>query len=327
MDSRFTYSDFQNAMARFNLSSAEFLRKINRYCEYILGSELYSDLFSIVRATTTTGYIPIPREFGRAYGAVCDTFAQPVYGRWVEFIEYGLGKQDPSQMNLLGLIDAGNDHCVQAEIWDGGSEVPGTLRFTINSATDAAKIIRVFGTDDTTGAEVFDPSDHNRGLKVTLVSPSVDTTQVFRHVSGIQCPTNADGTPTMVSSWTLSKVISGTPQLAGTYDRTETRPKYTWYKTGQLNQTWELYCKRKHCGVKDPGDWIYPDNINAAERGFSALNYADKGEYTKELDAWERAKDILKEEYAAAIPPIRMFMTSDDFGGRAPLTGGRSFWT
>ncbi len=314
MDSSVTVADARTAFARFQLSNAEFLRKLNRASEYFLGSEVYTDLFSVLRAVATTGYLTPPRGYGRVYGAQQDENLAPgIYGQWTEFVEAGIARQDPATMRLTGLVDMGNKFVTQHEVWNADVESEGTLRVKIANPVDSAKAIRFYGTftdTDLVERDVLDVAGVP-GLNLTTVNPSADTSQLFKKVTGIQAPV-------MVGRWTLWKVVSGVETQIGAYEPGETRPRYFRYKTGAIGSTFHLYCKRQFVTYVNDTDWIYPDNVNAYEHAFAALDYRDRSDHKAEAERWKLGKDVLKEFYANAVPPIRQFMTSDGFGYPGP---------
>ncbi len=320
MDSIITLADARVSMARFGIASAEFLRKINRVSEYLLDSDVYTDIFSIVEFNTSPGYITIPRCFGRAIGVQDDGLNKPIVNQQLAWIEHGIGRQDPNNMTLDGLRDLGSHFCTWFDVRDSaGVEQSGTLRVKLESATDAAKTIRFNGTFiDTDGYEkqVLDAAG-NIGLNLTTVSPSADTTQFFKRVEGIQAPA------TMVGRWSLWKVISGVETLLGIYEPGETRPRYVRYETRVTDQPICVFCYRKYVPLVAETDWVFPSNMNATEYGFQALGYRDRGDFKTEEETWQQAKKVLKEQYARLSVGARTYFTSDDFGG---LPHGRGTW-
>ncbi len=306
MDSHLTVADLRTALARFGYGTADFLRRLNRSSEHYLNSEVFADLFTVVQVSTTTGYVTNPRQFGRAYGLIQGDLSMPIFSRWIEFIEYGIGRQDPNNMILAGLTDVGNHYCTQSEVWSAGVQQSGTLRVKIDNALDAPKVVRFDGTDSS-DLQVIDTTG-SRGSNLTLASPSADTTQVFKELQGIQLPAN------MLGRCTLWKVISGVETQIGVYEPGETRPRYTRYKIGKTSDTLRLYCRRKHVPYVAETDWVYPSNADAHEFGFLAQTYRDRGEFKTENEAWMQGKKVLKEEYAATVPYPRVMLTSEDFG-------------
>lgn len=307
MDSHLTVADARTAFARFSLSNAEFLRRLNRSSEHFLNSDVYNDLFTVVRVSTSTGYVTIPRAFGRAYGIVQDELPKPVFSRWVEFVECGVARRSPSNMVLSGLVDMGNHFCTQSEVWSGGVQQAGTLRFKVGASGDAGKTVRVNGT----GADDLDilSATGVPGEEITLADPSADSVGSFKEVQGIQI---ASG---LVGRLTLWKVIGGVETQIGSYEPGETRPRYTRYKIGLTTDTLYLYCKRRHVPYVNDTDWIYPSNLDAHEFGFQAQTYRDRGDFKAENEAWTQGKKVLKDEYFSLIPPPRVTLTSEDYGG------------
>lgn len=302
MDSQTTVADARTAFARWNLSPAEFLRRLNRSCEHYMKSDVFTDIFSVVEFASSTGYVTPPRCFGRIVGVQDADVNKPIVSKFVQWIAMGIGKQDPSAMSLDGLLDVGSDYVTQADI-----VTAGTLTITISSASDVGKVIRLNGKDST-GAEIVDASG-NIGLNVTTVNPSVTTSQVFKVIEGIQAPL-------MVGRWTL---WAGST-LLGTYEPGETRPRYHRYMTRVTSQAIRAYCQRQHVEFVADTDWVYPDNLDALEHGFNALTYRDKGNFKTEEECWEQGKKVLKDAYARLRTPVTTMMTSDGFGYPNPAT-------
>lgn len=315
MDSQSIVADVITAFARFNLSTAELYRRLNRSCEHYLKSDVYTDLFTVVETTTTTGHITIPRQFGRVYGVQEEKCAKPVFGQWLEFIEYGVGRQDPAEMCLDGLIDMGNHFVTQSDVWSNGQQVPGTLRIKITNSADAGKTVRFDGTSDGIN-RIFD-STGMLGESVTTVNPSVNSTKTYQTIDGIQTGLGAAG---FVAPWTLWKVISGVETQIGSYEPGEARPRYVRYKTRLTTQRIRLFCRRRHVLLTSSTNWVYPDNMDAHEHGFNACMWRDKGDMKAEAEAWEAGKKVLKDEYYSITPTPRTFLTSEGY------EHGRRIW-
>lgn len=321
MDSRTTVADIRTAMARFNLTDAEFLRRLNRVTQRMLTSDVFYDIMSVVEVTTSTGYFTLDRRYGRAYGVQIGDYAKPVRDQWFEFVELGVGRQDPSSMTIDGIESMGNHFATDLEIWTGGAQVAAPLRLTITNAADAGKTFRFSGTFiDTDGVEkrVID-ANGAEGINLASVNATADTTVAFRVVDGIQAPSGLKG------MWYLSKVIATVPTQIGMYYPDETRPRRIRYKTAQTTETIRLFCRRKFITLLNDTDFVYPDNIDAIEQGFMALTFRDKGDTKAELGFWEAAKQVLKEEYASTVPYPRIQLTSDFPGARGRSGAGPWF--
>ena len=305
MDSQTTVADARTAFARWNLSPAEFLRRLNRSCEQYMKSDVFTDIFSVVEFASSSGYISSPRCFGRILGVQDADVNKPVVSQFAQWLPMGIGRQDPSAMTVDALIDMGTHYVTQADI-----VTAGTLRVKITSASDIGKVIRFNGKDGD-NAEVLDGSG-NVGSNLTAANPSADTTQVFSNVEGIQAPV-------MVGRWTLWVVNGSTETQIGTYEPGETRPRYHRYMTRVTSTAIRAYCQRRHVEMTADTDWVWPDNINALEHGFNALSYRDKGNFKTEEECWEQGRKVLKDEFSRLITPIATMMTSDGFGGPNPI--------
>lgn len=302
MDSQTTVADARTAFARWNLSPAEFLRRLNRSCEHYMKSDVFTDIFSVVEFPSSTGYVTPPRCFGRIFGVQDADVNKPIVSPFLQWVVMGLGRQDPSAMSLDGLIDVGSHYVTQTDI-----PTAGVITVKITNVADAGKTIR-FNGKDADGAEIVDNSG-NIGENVTTVSPSADSAKLYSVVEGIQAPT-------MVGRWSLWQGAT----LLGTYEPGETRPRYHRYMTRVTSQAIRAYCQRQHVEFVADTDWVYPDNLDALEHGFNALTYRDKGNFKTEEECWEQGKKVLKDAYARLRTPVTTMMTSDGFGYPNPAT-------
>lgn len=312
MQSNLSLFDVTNQFARFSLPLPELYRRTNRASLRLLNSDVFTDLYSVIKATTNAaGFISIPRAYGRAFGANQCGVPLPVLSQWQPFLTVGFGRFDPTSVALCDLQDIGNTYCTQTDVFVNQVRQPGTLRWTPANGADAGTVARFFGTD-ANSATIFDPVDHNLGLNVTA---GIDTTQVFLTVDGIQFPTTTAGAATMIGGSTLSKVIATVATQIGAYEYGETRPQYQHYYGGAgisgTPSTWWLYCKRQYVNYVAPGDWVYPGNLDALEHAFDAMTYKDRGDAAKEAEQWQLAEKVLKQEYASTVPYPDMYLASD----------------
>lgn len=307
MDTNYTVADVIAAVARFNYPQSEVLRRLNRVSEFFLNSDVYTDLFSVLKVTTSNGYFSIPPEWGRAYGIIQGDSVQPIGSQWSPFTELGMARFDPSSLGLGGATDLGQKFCTQTDVYVNGVEQPGTLRIFITNPADAGKIVRFSGTSDGI-TRIFDAATGFEGINLTTVDSSADTTVVFQTVDGIQL------SAPFLGRWVLFKVISGTPTVIGTYEPVETRPQYHRYYLNPSDGDIFLICRRKFIPYRAVTDWVRPANMMALEKGFIALTYGDRGDFKGEGEAFELAKKWLKEQYASELPYVTTMMTSDGFG-------------
>lgn len=314
MNSSYTVADIRTAMARYQFPAPEFLRRLNRVSEYYLKSDVFTDLFSTVETTTDTGYITIPRRWGRVYGVQKGDLAQPVRAGFYEFVEFGIGRQSPDQMCLSGLEAMGDHFVTQRDLWTGGVQASGTLRLKMTVAADAGKVFRFSGTyvdpADSIEKRVIDAGGAD-GLNLTSLNLIANTTQVYKVIDGIQAPAG------LVGMWSLWKVVAGVETMLGLYYPDERRPRYMRYKTAQTTDTIRMYCRQQHVLYLNDTDFVSPDNLNAIDFGFSALTYQDKPNYVAAKEAWMEGKRVLKEEWASKVPYPRVQLTSDMGGNRA----------
>lgn len=311
MDTNLTVADVKTELARFSYSDAELLRRLNRACQHFLDSDVFTDLFTILEVTASlTGFITIPPRFGRAYGCVQNDSIQPVISQWEPFMVVGMARLDPAGLTLGGLRDLGNKFCTQSEVWVGGVQQEGTLKFVQANNADTSQIVRIFGTfTDSDGVEkIVRDTDGVEGITLTLAYPSASTTQTFKRVDGIQFDNLRKGRSK------LYKTISGTDNLISEYEPDELRPRYQRYAIDPGNGTVYLMCRQKHVKLINLTDWVYPDHLDAIELAFEAMTYRDRGDFKGEAEAWEVAKRYLKEKYVSTVPYLDLRMTSDGFG-------------
>lgn len=330
MDSTRTVADFKIEMARFGLSAAEFLRKLNRGAEFLLNSDIFTRLFSVYETKAVNGYVTMPAGYGRAMAVQIGDYPAGAFNNWVQFIHCGMGRLTPDRIGILGIVCEGDDFCTQTEIRDATTHQPVEAVLQIKCAlADVGNTIRFNGTyTDTNGLEqiILNPSaDGSQGLPVELTGVTTTTTQTFKRLTDIQVV----GEFAMGNRWTLSKVISGTPQQIGQYEPNENRPKYIRYLAGESCETLRIYSRRLHVPLIYDTDWVRPDNVTVMEMLFTAQTLGDKPSVSAANNLWEQAKKILRAEYASKYPEPDIYLTSDP-DGPPPVNpmgpGGRRYW-
>lgn len=316
MDSSLTVNDLVAAFARFTLyTQAEIIRRANATNDHMLNDPSWEGIFTTVETVPVNGYITVPRQWGKAFGAEFCGTGRPIRQGFAEFIEYGMGRQDPSKMCIDGLIHEGFNACTQTEIWSAGEETPGTLRLVIDNPADANKAWYFHGSfTDTDGIDRDIYTGAVRGFPLTSMTPSVDyPTNLVKHLEGIQAPTG------LIGRWHLFKVINGTPNWIGTYDPDEVRPRYHRYKmcalTGPAPKV-HLYCQRQYVPLVNLTDWLPLPMVEIYEHGFNALTARDKPDIKTEEQAWKQASNTLVRYIEKTCPRPRISFSSDLPGSR-----------
>lgn len=287
MNTRLTVKDVRAATAYLvdpsNSNSPLFLPYLNEVLERFCYSGKW--VGSIVQVTfdSSSGYITLPRGYLAVLGAQFQEVPVPTFTQFAQYIEGGYGQLDATAGQLGALYDEGDGFCTQADI-----TTAGTLRIKINDANDAGLTVRIFG-EDADGEEIFE--DGVRGVLVTLVSPSVDTTQVFSKVTGIEADSLAD-------RWTLWVVVSAVESQLGSYQPGETKPVYRRYKTGTVEsstdpQAIRVICQRRFIPVSEESDWVIPGLIGAIKLGIRAQMKEDADEDESADRLWQRAMMLL----------------------------------
>jgi len=297
-------------MARFSLSNAEFLRKLNRACEYYLQSDVFNDLYTQMSISGASGYIVSPRGYGRIKGMVRDQYPQPIFNQFTQFIAYGLIGVANSQLWTGGLIDLG-ETCTQSEVWANGAESEGVLRIKC-ALGDVGKVVRFNGTyTDPDGRESnIWMTDGSRGYRLTTSGTTTTGGQNFIKVLDIQTET------AFLAPWTLWKVVAGVETQIGYYEPNETRPIYPKYKLRPSTDPMRFFLKRVHVPLIYDSDRVRPDNINALEAGFRALTCEDNQDYKGADESWARGREILKAQFKELVPSPTIQLT-DGVRGRA----------
>lgn len=223
----------------------------------------------------------------------------PVFTPFYQFSESGPGVIPDPNLWTGSLQDLGDGWVTQYDI-----TTAGTLSLAASSASDAGKIIRLFGLD-ANGADIYS-ADGSLGINVTLTYPApVVTTQVFSLVNGVQAPN------TIVAPWTLSVVNSPSNVLLSTYYPGETRPCYRRYQTGQLEDAVQLICNRRYIPLRNETDWVIPGNISALRYGLKMLRFENAGQMDFAKDAFDTAIGFLNQEAKSARGGARITLNLD----------------
>lgn len=293
-------------------NSPLFLPYLNQVLERFCYSGKWLGAIVSVTFDSSNGFITLPREYLAVLKAQYQDVPVPTFTQFAQYIEGGYGQLDETAGQLGALYDEGDGFCTQADI-----TTTGTLRIKITDANDADQIVRIFG-EDADGKEIFE--DGVRGVLVTTAYPSVDTTQTFSKVTGI------DAAP-MSSQWSLWVVVATVESQLGAYQPGETKPMYRRYKTGVIDtstdpQAIRVICQRRFIPVSEESDWVVPGLISAVKLGIRALMKEDADEDESADRLWGKALQLLNAQAKAtrggAQPQIPMNLWGD---GTALPTG------
>lgn len=303
MDTRLTVADCRNALYTevdaTDINSSLFLPALNEVIERFINSGKWKGQTPLVTIPVNgLNYFSLPRWYVSVLVMSYLRCPVPVFTPFYQFSESGPGVLPDADAWSGVLLDLGDGFVTQYNI-----VTAGTLRLTISSATDATKVIRLFGLDEN-GADVYS-TDGSLGLNVTLANPTVNTTQQFSLVTGVQAPS------TIVAPWTLSVVNSGTPTLLSTYYPGERAPSYRRYQTGELEEAVQLICNRRFIPLRNETDWVIPGNLSALRYGLKMRAYENAGQIDEAAAAFDRALGFLNQEAKSARGGGRITLNID----------------
>jgi len=293
MNSRLTVSDVRAQLWTLadpnDINSAKFLRMLNEVCEKYILSGKWKGAVVNVDFDNAAGYISLPYEY---YSVLCTTYNKcPVmtFSQFHTYQENGPGELDDARQWAGILIDLGDGFATQTDI-----ETAGTLKIMTHVADDT-KTIRIFGLD--TNGSVIYSNDGTEGELVTCVAPSVNTTNTFSKVTGIQA--TPDPAVTMTRAWTLW--VNNAPAVQiGSYYPGENRPMYRRYQTGQAEKAIRVCCHRRFMLMRNESDWVIPGNLSALRSGFWSLNFMDGSDYASAQAAFADGLTWLNNEAKAS---------------------------
>jgi len=291
MDTRFTVADLRTALYTevdaTDINSALFLPALNEVVEFFTYNGAWKGNTPKVTIPASDGFFTLPRWYQSVLVLRYQKVPRPIFTQFYQFSESGPGELVDTDAFYGVLEDMGDGFCTQSDI-----TTAGTLRVTVGGAGDAAKVIRLFGTD-ASGNVIYDSSG-NQGITLTTANPSADTTQVFATVTGIQAPAN------MTLPWTLSVVNSGTPTQIGSYYPGETRPSYKRYSVGTTDEAIYTICRRRFIPLVAETDWVIPGNLRALRYGLKGLAFEKAGQIAEADACFTRALGFLNDEAKAS---------------------------
>ena len=303
MDTRLTVADCRNALYTevdaTDVNSSLFLPALNEVIERFINSGKWKGQTPLVTIPVNgLNYFSLPRWYVSVLVMSYLRRPIPVFTPFYQFSESGPGILPDAEAWSGVLLDLGDGFVTQYDI-----ATAGTLRLAVSSASDAGKVVRLFGLDQN-GADVYS-TDGSLGLNVTLVNPTVTTTQQFSVVSGVQAPS------TIIAPWTLSVINGSTPTLLSTYYPGETVPRYRRYQTGELEEAVQLICNRRYVPLRNETDWVIPGSLSALRYGLKMRAFENAGQITEASAAFDRALDFLNQEAKSARGGGRITLNID----------------
>lgn len=314
MSSKLPVSDIRAVLEGYASSAANFLPELNlvmaRYYEMgIFDQMLHRYIFPT--GPGDSGILALPRTCLSLVGVNFGGSPVSVYNQVHQFQELGIGYMDPSQYSMRGVVDWGDGHPTAIPIAHV-SDSPGKLRFTIESASDAAKTVRLFGTSDTDKKDRI-YTNGALGEQLTTVFPYNDTVQSYTDITDIQIQSG------FVGYATLSYIASnGTVTQLAEYEPGDTRPSFRWYVTGVSNSQVQTFCRKRFIPYVNETDPVEPANFGAIQAGFQAKTQEDAAEQEKAEIFWMRGKAMLEKQLQSLRGSIQP---------RLPFKGGKTMLT
>lgn len=302
MNTQLTVSDLRTFFTGL-FSSSDFINLLNQGNFGILQEGRWKGAFQhVIFPTLPEGYLTLPYEFAAIMGVSIGTYPAPVFSNQHEFIISGPGHIDETKP-ATGIIDYINDgFCTRIDPPTAGS----TIRIVLDLLIDVGKQFRFYGNSN--GRQIFDVFGMGMNVVTTGLTTNVPGT-VFDEVTGIECPVDASGIPTLVGGWTLYSVDpSGNATQLSYYYPNEARPSYARYKTGTWNITNEtgnrnmirVLCQRRFIPVYKETDWVIPGNVRAAKAVMQAVQCEDANNYDQSKSLWAAAADALNSQVHSA---------------------------
>lgn len=311
MSAKLPVSDIRAVLEDYASSTANFLGELNqvmaRYWEMgIFDQMLHRYIYPT--GPGDYGIIALPRECLSLVGINFGGSPNAIYNQVHQFQELGIGYMNPDEYSMRGVIDWGDGHPTSIPI-SSVSSTAGKLRFTIESALDAGKTVRLFGTSDTDKKERIYTSGV-LGEQLTTVSPFNDTVQSYTDVTGIQIQSG------FVGYSQLSYIdSSGTVTQIGEFEPGDTRPNFRWYVTGVSNSQVQTLCRKRFITLVNETDWVEPANFGAIKMGFQALTQEDAAQQEAAETFWAQGRAMLERQLQSLRGSIQP---------RMPFKGGKT---
>lgn len=300
MNSTLTVADLRIIIGAL-FATADFIPYLNQAMNALLLSGRWNGSTVFVTFSSSTGFITLPYQYLAVLGVNTGAWIPPIFSQNHMFIESGPGRIEATSQASSMLIDMGDGFCTTAEPPVAGS----TMRIVLDNAADIGKIIRFYGYSD--GVEISGSTGRGVSLTTTGLTTNLATTfdlNAGRAVTGIECPVDASGFPSLTYGWKLYSVAptTGTATLLGTYQPQDMRPSYRRYQTGVItapsdgSPAIQLLCQRRFIKAYKETDFIWPDNVQAIKSAMQGVQDEDSGNYEASAPAWERAYAALELE-------------------------------
>lgn len=274
-------------------NDAAFLKALNRVCEaFILSGKWKGTKGVVTFASSSDGYIVLPRQYEAALGWQHDDRPRPIYNSFNEYLVGGIGNYDATISDFNMMLDTASEVPTLTAI-----STAGTIRLTRANASDNTKTVRIYGKD-ANGDTVFDSSG-DEGLTVTLGSATNDTTQVFSEITQVVKQST-------IGRVTIGVVVSGNHTALSVYDPTETVPLYRRYKIGVTDKAVRVLCKRRFVPLVDETDFVFPGNLLALRCGLIADKWNNQNDSDRAMSFWAQAYRYLDNELKEARGGIRL---------------------
>lgn len=293
--SKLTVGDVQAILERYASSSANFLSDFNQVMARYWDKGIFKDMlwrYIFQTGSGDAGQIALPRQAQSLVGIDFNGMPVAVYNQVHQFQELGYGYVDPSSYSMRGVQDLGDSHPTILPISSITTTTAGKLRFTIASASDAGKTVRIFGTSDSTGTRIY--TNGVLGEQLTTVYPYNDTVNSYLDVTDLQIQSG------FVGYSTLSFIeSSGTVTEIGEYEPGDTRPSFRWYATGVSSSAIQCLCRLRFIPYVNSTDWVVPPNIGAIKAGFQALSQEEGMQQEQAEALWARGEVMFNEQLKA----------------------------
>lgn len=297
-------------------TSGDFIPYLNQAVERIINSGLWKGTIGYTAFPTVNEYFTLPYPYLSVVGAQWFRCPVPVFSQFHEFLPGGPG-QPLANMPPQGIIeDLGDGFATMVSIPTANSQ----LNFVMDKAADVPATFRIFGVSN--GKQVFD--DNGMGIDIDVTTANFTTSETFDEITGIQVPTNLDGSSALTGGWTLNSVApdSTVTQLSYYYPN-ETLPSYRRYGIGvtsasntQVPFAVTVLVRKRFMPVYKETDWVIPGNLGALKFGMQAI---DSEASKNPADAfWAQCYAILNQELHAvrgAVRPEANYETLGDFAG------------
>lgn len=279
-----------------------FISRINLARQRIIDSGKWLGCTLEVVFDGSTGYITLPPHMRSVVGVTVNGCPTVAFTRDYSYGIFGPGTLKGVTSGLGMLIDAGDQFVTSVDHIAGQQ-----LRFTLSSADDVGKTVRIYGTD--LNGDVLYDEDGFEGRDLVLAGATTLFPTALNSFTGFQ---KCVGFGTMtVQSWDGSNAT----QLQ-VYQPWETRPRYKRYRTGEYQSTVAIGCltRLRYTPVHAETDFVIPGNLNALRSAFQAMDSEEARNYSDADSAWVRCFGVLNEEFESskgdAIPNFQVISSN-----------------